>query len=89
MIIGIVVLALVIAAVVWFVRSMTQPGHQLPATGGRSPGLDALEERYARGEIKREEYLEKKRDIELNLLRSVRWLWRGEQWILFIEWKFL
>lgn len=63
MIIGIVVLALVIAAVVWFARTMTQPGHQLPATGRHSPGLDALEERYARGEIKREEYLEKKRDI--------------------------
>ena len=66
MFIGIVVLALVIAAVVWFVRTMTQSGHQsvrLPATGRHSPGLDALEERYARGEIKREEYLEKKRDI--------------------------
>lgn len=63
MIIGIVVLALIIAAVVWFVRAMTQPGHQLSALGRRSPGLDALEERYARGEIKREEYLEKKRDI--------------------------
>ncbi len=63
MFIGIVVLALVIAAVVWFVRATTQPGHQLPMMSSRSPGLDALEERYARGEIKREEYLEKKRDI--------------------------
>ena len=26
-------------------------------------GLDVLEERYARGEIKREEYLEKRKDI--------------------------
>ena len=62
MFIGIIVLALVIAAVVWFVRAMAQ-SHQMPATGGRSPGLDALEERYARGEIKREEYLEKKSDL--------------------------
>jgi putative membrane protein len=29
----------------------------------RSPGLDVLEERYARGEINREEYLQKKQDI--------------------------
>ncbi len=29
----------------------------------RSSALDVLEERYARGEIKRDEYLEKKRDI--------------------------
>jgi putative membrane protein len=62
MIIGIVFLALVIAAVVWFVRATTQPG-QLPMMSRRSAGLDALEERYARGEIKRDEYLEKKRDI--------------------------
>jgi len=30
----------------------------------RSPGLDVLEERYARGEINRDEYLQKKKDIE-------------------------
>jgi putative membrane protein len=29
----------------------------------RFPALEALEERYARGEISREEYLQKKRDI--------------------------
>jgi putative membrane protein len=29
----------------------------------RSSALDVLEERYARGEINRDEYLEKKRDI--------------------------
>ena len=63
MILWIVILALVIAAVVWFVRAMTHPGHQLPIVGRRSSGLDVLEERYARGEIKRDEYLEKKHDI--------------------------
>ena len=63
MIIWIVILALVIAAVVWFARTMTQSGPQVFGVGRRSPGLDVLEERYARGEIKREEYLEKKRDI--------------------------
>jgi putative membrane protein len=63
MFIAIVVLALVIVAVVWFARAMKSPSRELPAAGRRSPGLDALEERYARGEIKREEYLEKKRDL--------------------------
>ena len=29
----------------------------------RSPGLAILEERYARGEINRDEYLQKKKDI--------------------------
>jgi putative membrane protein len=36
--------------------------HHLGA-GRRSSGLDILEERYAKGEIQREEYLEKKRDL--------------------------
>ncbi len=63
MIITIIVLAVIIAAAVWFVRAMAHPDHQLSVTGRRSPGLDALEERYARGEIKRDEYLEKKRDM--------------------------
>ena len=29
----------------------------------RSPGLRVLEERYARGEIERDEYLQKKKDL--------------------------
>jgi putative membrane protein len=33
-----------------------------PGEGGRS-ALDQLDERYARGEIDREEYLERKKDI--------------------------
>jgi putative membrane protein len=58
MIIWLVILAAIIAGVVWLVRSQ-------PVAGGRrhSTGLDALEERYARGEIDRDEYLQKKRDI--------------------------
>ena len=50
------ILAVIIAGAVWFVRS--QPGHQRGSTS-----LEVLEERYARGEINREEYLQKKRDI--------------------------
>jgi putative membrane protein len=49
--------------VIWAVRAITGGG--LPRVGGprRSPGLDVLEERYARGEINRDEYLQKKRDM--------------------------
>jgi putative membrane protein len=54
--------ALIIAGVVWIVRYATDWGDH-PRMGRRQPGLDFLEERYARGEINREEYLQKKKDI--------------------------
>jgi putative membrane protein len=53
-------LVLIVAAVLWFVRS------QKSTSGGaerRAGGLNVLDERYARGEIDREEYLQKKRDL--------------------------
>ncbi len=55
-----VILGIIIAGVVWFVRSEPLTGNQ---RSRRSTGLELLEERYARGEIDREEYLQKKRDI--------------------------
>lgn len=57
-----VILAMIIAGAVWFIRSQSLAGSQRPPER-RSPALEALEERYARGEIDREEYLQKKRDI--------------------------
>ncbi len=59
----IAILALVIWAVVWFVRSSPYAPGRLPPADRRSSGLEVLEERYARGEISREEYLQKKKDI--------------------------
>jgi putative membrane protein len=56
-------LALIIAVVVWIVRYAAGGGGRPPLSERRSPGLDVLEERYARGEISRDEYLQKKRDI--------------------------
>jgi len=56
-----VILAIIIAGAVWFVRSQTN--NRQPSAGRRSPGLEVLEERYARGEISREDYLQKRRDI--------------------------
>ena len=66
MIIWLLVLAALIAGIFWLVRSASHAGSggsaqlHLPR---RSSGLDVLEERYARGEINRDEYLQKKRDI--------------------------
>ncbi len=62
MIIWVMVLIAIVALVVWLVRSAGGLGApQLPPR--RSTGLDVLEERYARGEINRDEYLQKKRDM--------------------------
>jgi putative membrane protein len=63
MIIWPLVLVALIIGVIWFVRSPSYSGAgrlQLPR---RSSGLDILEERYARGEINREEFLQKKQEI--------------------------
>lgn len=60
MLFWLVLLVLGIAAVSWFFR---RPSY-FPQTGSRSTGLDVLEERYARGEIDRDEYLQKKGDIQ-------------------------
>ena len=69
-IIPLLFLALIITAVVLVVRyTIGWGGHPMgPGRIGygmerRSSALDVLEERYARGEINRDEYLEKKRDI--------------------------
>jgi putative membrane protein len=55
------ILAAVIAAVVWFLRS--QQGGRAGLLKRRSDSHEMLEERYARGEIDRDEYLQKKRDL--------------------------
>lgn len=63
MIIWLVILIAIVAGVVWLVRSMSYTGGAQLHLPRRSSGLDVLEERYARGEINRDEYLQKKRDI--------------------------
>jgi putative membrane protein len=60
MIVWVVILIAIIVGIVWLVRSIAAPGGRLPR---RSAGLDVIEERYARGEINRDEYLQKKKDI--------------------------
>lgn len=63
---SIVIITVVVLAVRYVIG---RGGHAMgpsmmgPGVERRSSGLDVLEERYARGEINRDEYLEKKRDI--------------------------
>jgi putative membrane protein len=57
-----VVIAIGVALVVWFVRSPARPGAPRREERG-SRGLEVLDERYARGEIGRDEYLAKRRDL--------------------------
>ena len=64
MIIWVIVLIAIVVAVVWFVRAPNVSGITHGSLSRRSSGLEVLEERYARGEIGREEYLQKKQDIE-------------------------
>jgi putative membrane protein len=56
------VLVGIIALIVTFVRR-GDPGRNGP-DDRRGSALAILEERYARGEIQRDEYLEKRRDLE-------------------------
>jgi putative membrane protein len=50
-----VVIAAVVAGVLWLVRNVRP--------GSRNGALDILRERYARGEISREEYESRRRDL--------------------------
>jgi len=58
-----VLLALAGAAAFAFLRMFQRPIPAPPSVERPSPGLDIIEERYARGEINRDEYLQKKSDI--------------------------
>ena len=59
MIFWLLALVLVAGGVVWFMRSSPSIGLGRQAAAGRTSGLDLLEQRYARGEVNREEYLQK------------------------------
>jgi putative membrane protein len=51
------------AAVMGLFRGSWGPHERSEKSERRSPGVAILEERYARGEINRDEFLQKKRDI--------------------------
>ncbi len=65
MVFWLLVFVLLIGAVVWFMRSSSRSIGLGRHTGAVLPGgLDVLERRYANGEINRDEYLQKKGDLQ-------------------------
>ena len=52
---------LIIVALVWFVTFATRRGGSPP--GNEKSALEILKERYAKGEIDREEFEQKKKDL--------------------------
>jgi putative membrane protein len=52
---------LVLAAVKYLFSGKSQPGGE--SREGKDKALDVLEERYARGEINREEFIQKRDDL--------------------------
>jgi putative membrane protein len=64
MIVWVVVIIAVVLFCGWMMRSMGMGGMHRAMPMRRTAGLDVLEERYARGDINRDEYLQKKKDIE-------------------------
>jgi putative membrane protein len=56
-------IALVVAAVIWLARTRGARTDSTDRVERRSRGLDVLDERYARGEIGRDEYQAKRRDL--------------------------
>jgi putative membrane protein len=60
-ILGLLFMLAILGLVVWLVVTAIRR----PEPGGkRSSALDLLDERYARGEIEREEYLKRRADLE-------------------------
>jgi len=59
--VGFLFMAALIGLIVWLIASARKPDF-VPLVSGRARAL--LDERYARGEIDREEYLGRKADLE-------------------------
>ena len=54
----------IIALAVWGVQSLTRREQGAPPQAGREHPLEIAKQRYARGEITREEFEQMKRDLE-------------------------
>ncbi len=61
--VSVAVIVAIVFFVIWALRALTGGSLHHHYGPRRSGGLDVLEERYARGEINRDEYLQKKKDI--------------------------
>jgi putative membrane protein len=63
-VVGFALLALAVAATVWLVRGLTAPGRAHPQLPPVDAAQEALRHRYVAGEIEREEFLQRKVDLE-------------------------
>lgn len=66
LVIAVVVLSLAVAGGIWLTRSLRDRDRDGPpeVTQGSDPAQEELRRRYAAGEISREEYLQRKIDLE-------------------------
>jgi putative membrane protein len=62
MIFGLIFWILIIIGVVLLIKWLLEQGQSQPTSGGES-ALEVLKQRYARGEIDKKEFDEKKRDL--------------------------
>jgi putative membrane protein len=60
----VLVLVGIVALVKWIFTPSRDSTANTPSPPARRKALEVLEERYARGELDREEFLERKRDLE-------------------------
>ena len=61
--IWLIILAAVVVGVVFAIRALWRAGERQGTAQSRSSALEMLDIQYAKGEIAREEYLQKKRDL--------------------------
>ncbi len=61
-IVGLIVMLALIGLIVWLIVAATQRGG--PGRTGARSALDVLDDRYARGEIDRKDYLERRADLQ-------------------------
>jgi putative membrane protein len=61
---SLLVVAAIIVGIVLIIRALRRDGGRAPTSSpSRDTALEILNARYARGEIDREEYLQRKRDL--------------------------
>jgi putative membrane protein len=60
----VVVLALLVVGAIWLARTLTRPSNPPSGPAGPNPARTELDLRYARGDLTREEYLQRRADLE-------------------------
>jgi putative membrane protein len=60
----VVVLALLVVGAIWLARTLTRSSSPPSGTAGPNPARAELDLRYARGDLTREEYLQRRADLE-------------------------